>query len=247
MLTSTVHRGSTRQKMSLGADPSGKLLAIQHENLTDASMVDDYIERCGVITGFLYDCPNVSMKNMGVRLNIATPTPMRAPGETPGLFALECALDELAWELKMDPVELRLRNYAETDAEKTLPYSSKHLRECYQTGMERFGWKKREGPPGGHRDGRYLIGWGMATATYPGYRSPGAARVRILPDETIIGSTATQDIGTGTYTTRAQMAADELGGPPKRSCVELGDSSLPPAPVSGGAMTTASVLPAVQP
>ncbi len=246
MFTSTGHRGSTRQKMSLGADPSGKLLAIQHENLTDASMVDDYIERCGVITGFLYDCPNVSMKNMGVRLNIATPTPMRAPGETPGLFALECALDELAWELKMDPVELRLRNYAETDAEKTLPYSSKHLRECYQAGMERFGWKKREGPPGAHLDGRYLIGWGMATATYPGYRSPGAARVRILPDETIIVSSATQDIGTGTYTTMAQMAADELGVPPKRICVELGDSSLPPAPVSGGSMTTASVLPAVK-
>src|SRR5258708_37125615 len=141
MFTSVGHRGATRQKMTLGADPSGSLLAIEHENLTHASPVDDFIERCGVITGFLYDCANVSLKNTGVRLNIATPTPMRAPGESPGLFALECALDELAWELKMDPVDLRLRNYAETDPEKGLPYSSKHLRECYETGIEIFGWK----------------------------------------------------------------------------------------------------------
>ena len=120
MFTSVGHRGATRQKMALGADASGKLLAIEHENLTDASTVDDYIERCGVITGFLYDCANVSIKNTGVRLNIATPTPMRAPGESPGLFALECALDELAWELRMDPVELRLKNHSDRDAEVDL-------------------------------------------------------------------------------------------------------------------------------
>jgi xanthine dehydrogenase YagR molybdenum-binding subunit len=246
MFTSVGHRGATQQTISLGADASGKLLAIQHENLTHASPVDDFIERCGVITGFLYDCPNVSLRNTGIRVNIATPTPMRAPGESPGLFALECAMDELAWELKMDPVELRLRNYAESDMEKGKPYSSKHLRECYQAGMERFGWKKREGPAGAHRDGRYLIGWGMATATYPGYRSPGAARVRILRDGTVIVSSATQDIGTGTYTTMTQVAADALGMEPGKICAELGDSELPPAPVSGGSMTTASVMPAVK-
>jgi xanthine dehydrogenase YagR molybdenum-binding subunit len=148
MFTSVGHRGATRQKMALGADASGKLLAIEHENLTDASTVDDYIERCGVITGFLYDCANVSVRNIGVRLNIATPTPMRAPGESTGLFAMECALDELAWELRMDPVELRLRNHSDRDAEVDRPYSGKHLRECYQVGMERFGWKKRERTPG---------------------------------------------------------------------------------------------------
>lgn len=246
MFTSVGHRGATRQMFALGADSSGKLLAIQHENLTHASMVDDYIERCGVITGFMYDCPNVSVKNTGVRLNIATPTPMRAPGETPGLFALECALDELAWSLKIDPVELRLRNYAETDPEKGLPYSSKHLRECYQTGMERFGWSKREPTPRAHRDGRFLLGWGMATATYPGYRFNGAARVRILEDGMIVVSSATQDLGTGTYTIITQVAADVLGVSPERIRVELGDSTLPPAPVSGGSMTTASVMPAVK-
>jgi xanthine dehydrogenase YagR molybdenum-binding subunit len=245
MFTSVGHRGATRQTIALGAGASGTLSAIQHENLTHASMVDDFIERCGIITGFLYDCPNVSIRNTGVRLNIATPTPMRAPGESPGLFALECALDELAWELKMCPVELRLKNYAETDAEKGRPYSGKHLRECYQAGMEKFAWRKREAPRS-HRDGRYLIGWGMATATYPGYRSPGAAKVRILPDGSIIVSSATQDIGTGTYTTMTQVAAEALGVSPKRILVELGDSSLPPAPVSGGSMTTASVTPAVK-
>jgi xanthine dehydrogenase YagR molybdenum-binding subunit len=246
MFTSVGHRGATRQKMTLGADASGKLLAIEHENLTHASPVDDFIERCGVITGFLYDCANVSIRNTGVRLNIATPTPMRAPGESPGLFALECAIDELAWELRMDPVELRLRNHSDRDAEVDLPYSGKHLRECYQVGMETFGWKKREWAPGGHRDGRFLIGWGMATATYPAYRSPGAARVRILPDDTVVVSSATQDIGTGTYTVMAQVAAETLGISMARIRVELGDSTLPPAPVSGGSMTTASVEPAVK-
>jgi len=246
MFTSVGHRGATRQTISLGSDASGKLVAIQHENLTHASPVDDFIERCGVITGFLYDCPNVSPQNTGVRVNIATPTPMRAPGEAPGLFALESALDELAWDLKMDPVDLRLKNYAEIDAEKARPFSSKHLRECYQVGMEQFGWKKREGPPGAYRDGRYLIGWGMATATYPGYRSPGAARVSILSDGTIVVASATQDIGTGTYTTMCQVAAEALGIAPDKIRVELGDSALPPAPVSGGSMTSASVAPAVK-
>ena len=246
MFTSVGHRGATRQTIVLGADTSGKLLSIEHDNLTDASMVDDFIERCGVITGFLYDCPNISVRNAGSRINVATPTPMRAPGESPGLFALESALDELAWQLAIDPVELRLRNYAETDAEKGLPYSGKHLRECYQTGMERFGWKQRSPVPGTHRDGRFLIGWGMATATYPGYRSPGAAKITMLDDGSVVVASATQDIGTGTYTTMTQVAAEVLGVPPSRVRAELGDSALPPAPVSGGSMTTASVMPAVK-
>lgn len=246
MFTSVGHRGATRQTVALGADGFGKLLAIQHDNLTEASMVDDFIERCGIITGFLYDCPNVSVRNTGARVNIATPTPMRAPGESTGLFALECALDELAWELKMDPVELRLGNYSEMHAQTGLPYSGKHLRECYQVGMDKFGWHKRASMPGQSREGRFLIGRGMATATYPGYRSPGAARVRILDDGSVIVSSATQDIGTGTYTTMTQVAAEALGIPPEAIRAELGDSDLPPAPVSGGSMTTASVAPAVK-
>ena len=243
MFTSVGHRGATRQTITLAANGSGELMAIHHQNLTEASMVDDFIERCGVMTGFLYKCPNVSLKNTGARVNIATPTPMRAPGESTGLFALESALDELACQLKMDPVELRLRNYAETDPEKGLPYSSKHLRECYQVCQAKFGWKKGGAP---RRDGRFLIGQGMATATYPGYRFQGAARVRILSDGSVVVASATQDLGTGTYTTMTQVAAETLGVEPETIRVELGDSTLPPSPVSGGSMTTASVTPAVK-
>jgi xanthine dehydrogenase YagR molybdenum-binding subunit len=170
---------------------------------------------------------------------------MRAPGESPGLFALDSAMDELAWKLKMDPVELRLRNYSQRDEEKDLPYSSKHLRECYELGQERFDWRP-QGDPGSHRDGRVFIGWGMATATYPAVRNIGAARVRITGDGRVVVSCATQDIGTGTYTTMMQVTAETLGIPAETIRVELGDSSLPPGPVSGGSMTTASILPAVQ-
>ena len=246
MFTLTGHRGATRQHIALGADGDGRLLALHHENLTDASIVDDFIERASVVMGFLYHCPNVVTGNYGARLNLPTPTPMRAPGESPGLFALECAMDELSYKIGMDPVELRLRNYAETDSEKRMPYSSKHLRECYELGMEKFDWKKRQNASGENRDGRCYIGWGMATATYPAYRSAGAARVRLLADGGIIVASATQDMGTGTYTTMSQIAADALGVSPGRIRVELGDSSLPLAPVSGGSMTTASVIPAVK-
>src|SRR5205814_9935535 len=125
---------------------------------------------------------------------------------------------------RMDPVELRLRNHAETDAEKGLPYSSKHLRECYEAGVEKFGWKHRQNSRGENRDGRYLVGWGMATATYPAYRSPGAAKIRLLADGGIVVSSATQDMGAGTYTTMTQVAADALGVPAKSIRVEFGDS-----------------------
>src|SRR2546430_4621618 len=122
-------------------------------------------------------------------------------------------MDELAWQMKMCPVELRLKNYSEIDQEAGLPYSSKHLRECYQVAMERFGWKKRQAEPRAHRQGRSLFGWGMATATYPGYRSPGAAKVRIFSDGAALVSCATQDIGTGTYTTLAMVASQGWNGP----------------------------------
>ena len=169
-------------------------------------MVDDYTELCGITTGFLYACPNMEVTHQLVRVNIATPTPMRAPGENPGLFALESAMDELSYLVGIDPVELRLLNYAETDAEKNLPFSSKHLRECYETGRDRIGWKSRSPHPRTTPDGRHLIGYGMATSTYPGYRSPGAALVRLYEDGTVEVASATQDIGTGTYTTMAQVA-----------------------------------------
>ena len=246
MFAACGHRPETEQHVTLASDKQGKLLAIRHNTIAQTSTVDDYTELCGITTGFLYACPNVEVTHKLVRVNIATPTSMRAPGESPGLFAIESAMDELSYSAGIDPIELRLRNYAETDAQKNVPFSGKHLRECYETGRERIGWENRSPQPRSLRDGRDLIGYGMATATYPAYRSPGAASVRLRDDGTAEVASATQDIGTGTYTTMAQMAAETLGLPVAKIRSRLGDSQLPPAPVSGGSMTTASVMPAVK-
>jgi xanthine dehydrogenase YagR molybdenum-binding subunit len=171
---------------------------------------------------------------------------MRAPGENPGLFALESALDELAYKLNMDPVELRIVNHADVNEQTGKPWSSKYLKECYRMAAERFGWAKRVPRPRSMRDGNVLVGWGMATATYPGIRSPGAAKVRLLQDGRVDVISATQDMGGGTYTTMAQIVADVMGIAIERIRTVLGDSRLPPAPVSGGSMTTASILPATR-
>ena len=246
MFSGCGHRSETRQKVRLGASRDGKLSAIKHETLVQTSTMDEFVEPCGATTPFLYSCPNVVIAHHAVRVNIATPTPMRAPGENPGLFALESAMDELAYKLNMDPVQLRLINHADKNEHTNLPWSSKYLKECYQVAGEAFGWYKRDPRPGSMRDGNYLVGWGMATATFPGIRSPGAAKVRILQDGSAMVSSATQDMGGGTYTTMTQVVSDVTGIPMNRIHPALGDSHLPPAPVSGGSMTTASVLPAVK-
>jgi xanthine dehydrogenase YagR molybdenum-binding subunit len=246
MFAACGHRPATRQHVQLGVDPQGRLTGIRHASIAQTSFVDEFTELCGTTTSFLYDCPNVHVTHQLVRVNIATPTPMRAPGESPGLFAIESALDELAYVANIDPVELRLRNYAEKDPETELPFSSKHLRECYDIGRKRIGWENRNPARGSMRDGRYLVGYGMATATYPGFRMPGAAAVTLFEDGRVEVDSATQDMGTGTYTTMTQVASESLGLPVDRIHASLGDSRLPPAPVSGGSMTTASVTPAVK-
>ena len=246
MFSGCGHRSDTRQKVSLGAASTGKLTAIHHDAVVHTSTVDEFIEPCGAVTRFLYSCPNVNIAHHAVRLNIATPTPMRAPGESPGLFAMESAMDELAYKLNIDPMELRITNHSDKNEHSNLPWSSKYLKDCYQVASEKFGWDRRDPKPRSMRDGKYLMGWGMATATYPGMRSPGAAKVRILRDGSAIVSSATQDMGGGTYTTMTQVVSDVTGIPMDRIQPELGDSHMPPAPVSGGSMTTASVLPAVR-
>jgi xanthine dehydrogenase YagR molybdenum-binding subunit len=246
MFSGVGHRSETRQKIKLGATKDGKLNAIQHDTLVQTSTVDEFIESCGNISRFLYSTPNMSISHRAVRVNIATPTPMRAPGENPGMFAMESAMDELAYKLNMDPVQLRIVNHSDKNEHTGQPWSSKYLKECYQLAGDKFGWAKRDPKPQSMRDGKYLIGWGMATATYPGMRSPGAAKVRILQDGSAQVSSATQDMGGGTYTTMTQVVADVTGIPVDKIRPELGDSRMPPAPVSGGSMTTASVLPAVQ-
>ncbi|HEX3728565.1 MAG TPA: molybdopterin cofactor-binding domain-containing protein, partial [Opitutaceae bacterium] len=189
---------------------------------------------------------NLEVSHRVARVNTGSPTPMRAPGEATGTFALESAMDELAAQLQLDPVELRVRNHAAMDPEKEIPWSNKHLLECYRRGAKLFGWSRRTPEPGSMKEGRELVGWGMATATYPGNRRPAKASVSVDAAGRVRVRSATQDLGTGTYTTLAQVAAEELGVPVEQVTCEMGDSNLPEAGVSGGSSTSASVTPAVQ-
>jgi xanthine dehydrogenase YagR molybdenum-binding subunit len=245
MFTTVGHRPFTQQRIRIGAMQDGKLVSLQHDVLTPSSMIDDYAENCTEPTPLLYSCPNVAAQQHIVHLNIGTPTPMRGPGTTPGLFALESAMDDLAIKLNLDPLEVRLRNYAETDESSNKAFSGKHLREAYQTGAERFGWSKRNPKVGSMRDGNLILGWGMATCTWPAGRGAAEVRVRLSADGTARASSATQDIGTGTYTIFAQVVSEKTGIPVDKIDVVLGDSSLPPGPMSGGSTGNASVLPAI--
>uniref|UniRef100_E1TEQ3 Aldehyde oxidase and xanthine dehydrogenase molybdopterin binding protein n=1 Tax=Burkholderia sp. (strain CCGE1003) TaxID=640512 RepID=E1TEQ3_BURSG len=239
-------RPRTEQRLVLAARRDGTLTAMRHDSVSNTSMIEDWTETCCMVTRMLYAVPNQQTTHRLVPLNVGTPTFMRAPGETTGSFALESAMDELAVALRMDPLALRLKNYAEVDPQENKPWSGKSLRECYQAGAEKFGWSRRNPTPRSMRDGNTLIGMGMATATYPANRSEAGATARILPDGTAMVASGTQDIGTGTYTVMTQVAADALGFAPENIRFALGDSSLPKAPVSGGSQSAASVAPAVR-
>ena len=245
MFTTVGHRPTIRQRVRLGASQDGKLLATINEVQQSTSFVDPFLEDCVDPISMLYSCPNVKGEQFEVRLNTGTPTPMRGPGRTPSLFALESAMDELAIKLSIDPLELRLRNYAEKDEGADKPWSSKHLREAYATGAERFGWKQRNPKVGSMRKGDEILGWGMGTMTWPGHRQMAEVRVRLRADGTARAACATQDIGTGTYTVFAEVVAERTGIPVDKIEVVLGDTSLPPGPTSGGSFTTASVIPAI--
>ncbi len=248
MFYSNGYRPRTVQMLRLGAQPDGTLTAMRHDAITQNSMekVGEFNEPAALITEISYSCPNVAISHRLVSVNQGLPTYMRAPGENPGSFALETAMDELAVALKMDPIALRLKNYAERDEHEDKPFASKALRECYAQAAAAFGWDRRTAEPRSMRDGAILIGQGMAGSTYPTNRRPAQASARLNPDGTALIRSATQDLGTGTYTTMTQVAADELGLPTAKVTAQLGDSRFPPAPVSGGSTTTASVLPAVQ-
>lgn len=245
MFTTVGHRPLTKQRVRLGATQDGKLVAIVHEATNPTSMLVPFMERCTEPTPMIYSCPNVTTSQTLVKLNIGTPAPMRGPGRTPGMYALDSAMDELAVKLNLDPLELRLKNYAETDESSGKPFSSKHLRECYQTGAERFGWSKRTPGVGSMRDGDEILGLGVGTGTWGAYRGESAARVRLSADGRARVSCATQDPGTGTYTVVAIIVSDKTGIPVDRIDAVLGDSSLPPGPTSGGSAATATVIPAV--
>ena len=239
------HRPPTTQRVALGADRHGRLLAIRHDVVSETSRFDEFVEPAAGQTRMLYACPNLKTSHRLVRLDVPTPTFTRAPGESTGTYALESAMDELSYALRIDPIELRLRNYAERDPESGKPWSSKALRACYARGAEAFGWARRKPKPRTMRDGRLLVGWGMASAVYPAGQGSASAIARIRADGTALVQSGTQDLGTGTYTIMTQLAADALGLPIQRVRFELGDTTLPEAPLSAGSRTASSVGPAV--
>jgi xanthine dehydrogenase YagR molybdenum-binding subunit len=240
------YRPHTVQRVALGASRDGRLAAIVHDGHQETSSYEEFTEALLNATRFLHSCPNVYTRHRLAPLNVHTPTYMRAPGEVSGIFALESAMDELAVALDVDPVELRLRNEPQMDEFRKLPFSSRSTRECYRVAAARFGWSRRSPKPRSMRDGRWLIGYGMASATYPMNYAPASARARLLPDGRAEVTSAASDMGPGTWTSMTQVAAEALGLPIERVKFTLGDTRLPRAPVHGGSLTMASVGSAVQ-
>lgn len=239
-------RPETNQHVRLGASQDGKLTAISHQVYSHTSVLEDYMESSASVTRSMYACPNVSTMQRLVPLNLGTPTYTRAPGVATGTYALEVAMDELAYKLNMDPIKLRLINYTDVDPHSKLPFTEKRLRECYSQAADKFGWSKRTPQPGSMKRGSLLVGWGMATETYPANRRPSSALVRFTPDGRVLVALGSHEIGNGTYTIAAMVAADALGVSPDLIDVKLGDTILPQAPISAGSMTTASITPAIQ-
>ncbi|MCA1579037.1 MAG: xanthine dehydrogenase family protein molybdopterin-binding subunit [Acidobacteria bacterium] len=245
MFTGHGHRPYTIQKVALGAERSGKLTAMVHEALHNTSTFEEFSDNTTGFTRQVYACPNLYAPQRITNTDLSTPTWMRAPGAVSGMFALESAMDELAYALKIDPLELRLINYAEKDPESGKPFSSKALRECYRLGAEKFGWKDRKFEPRSMRDGRLLVGWGTATGIWGAFQMPATARITFKANGTAHVASATSDIGPGTYTVITIIAAEYLGLKPEQVEFELGDSNFPRAPAQGGSWTTASVGSAV--
>ena len=244
--TTAGRRSQTIQQISLGAGADGKLSALKHATTSETSFVDEFIEPSGVASAMEYACPNAAITHRVVSLNRGTPCPMRAPGESTGSFALEAAMDELAVRLHMDPIELRLLNYAQIEPQKNKPFSDKNLHECYSRGAAAIGWKDRNPQPRSMREGNYLVGYGMATATYPANRSASTARAILFSDGHAEIECCTQDIGTGTFTVMTQIAADAFALPVDKVRVKLGDSDYPKGANSGGSQVSASVGPAIR-
>jgi len=213
MFYTTGHRPRTLQRMALGAGRDGRLTAIVHEGMGETSSYEQFTEALTNATGYMYSCPSVRIQYQLKPLDTGTPNHMRGPGEASGIFALECAMDELAYKLNMDPIELRRRNEPEMDEGANKPFSSRSLLACYELAGGRFGWEGRSPEPRSMRDGRLLIGMGMASATYPAYHAPSSARARLMPDGTAEVEVAASDMGPGTYTSMTQVAAETLDLP----------------------------------
>jgi len=239
------HRPETWQRVQLAAERDGRLVSVMHEAIAETSRREDYVEVVVNWSGQLYACDNVKLDYQLVDLDHHTPIDMRAPGAAHGVHALEVAMDELAWALGMDPLQLRLRNYSERDAANDLPYSTKELRACYAQAAERFGWSKRPPATRATRVGHELVGWGMATGIWDAMQMFARARAVLGADGRLTVSSAATDIGTGTYTVMSQIAAAAMGLPLEHVTFRLGDSTLPVAPIEGGSSHVTTVGSAV--
>jgi xanthine dehydrogenase YagR molybdenum-binding subunit len=234
------YRTPTIQRVRLGADRSGRLTAIGHEVAEQSSTVREFAEQTAIATRMMYSAPNRRTAHRLARLDVPTPSWMRAPGECPGMFALESAMDELAIACGLDPIELRVRNEPEVDPEEDVPFSSRNLVACLREGAARFDWADRDPTPAARREGRWLVGTGMAASTYPARRRPASATVRVEASGHYTVRINATDIGTGARTALTIIAAEALDVPPDRVHVAIGDSDLPRAALAGGSMGTAS-------
>ncbi|ADW70877.1 xanthine dehydrogenase family protein molybdopterin-binding subunit [Granulicella tundricola] len=245
MFQNVGHRPQTQQRVRLAATPQGKLLAVMHDSLNHTSILDDYSEGCSEATAYSYSVPNLRATSALARRHVGTPTSMRGPGAVPGLFALESAVDELAVALKMDPIALRLLNEPEKDEGLNMPFSSRHFIECLKTGADKFGWANRTPGVGSMKKDGLTLGWGVAGCSWIAERMGASASFELRNDGTARIATATQDIGTGTYTVLANIVRENTGIPHDRTEVVLGDTNLPAGAISGGSWATASCIPAV--
>ena len=242
MFSGTGHRTPTFQTIALGATRDGKLQAIRHHSEMVTSPVGDWVETCGLgSTNVLHDAPAIEFDHVVHIVNVSQPSFMRAPGECPGTYAVECAMDELAYALKIDPLKLRQTNNSPNHPMRGVPWSTKHLAECYELGAEKFGWSKRNRDPRSMKDGHLLVGWGLATATYPAHAGKAEVDIELNADGMAFVRCAAHDLGTGQYTSLTQISADAIGLPVEKVKFELGDSNLPFGPVAGGSRTTATV------
>ena len=245
MFQSVGHRPLTHQRVRIGATPDGKLVSLQHDYVYHKSILDPYHEDCGEATPFQYSVPNLRVMFGRAKRNVGAGADMRGPGRVPGLYATESAMNELADQLKIDPVKLRILNEPKIDESKGIPFSSRHIVECFELGAQKFGWSKRTPDVASMKRDGLTLGWGMAGCSWIAARFPAAASIQLRDDGTVRVASATQDIGTGMYTVLAQLASEKTGVALEKVEVALGDTALPEGPISGGSMATASVVPAV--
>ncbi len=245
MFTMVGYRSPAVQKLGIGTSADGKLIGITHEATGETSTYQQFAEGITSTTQFLYDCPNVNTQYRLTRLDLSTPTYTRGPGETTGVFALESAMDEMAYALNMDPLEFRRKNYAEKDPSQNLPWSSKYLNECYDQGAVHFGWDRRKQKPGSVLENGWLVGYGLGCGAYGAGRANCTARAKLSADGILLIQSSTSDMGPGTATVMVKIASDIIDIPVENIKFELGSSALPAAPGEYGSITTSSVGSAV--